>query len=69
VKEKGTRFAKALAAVLLGNLVYFGGMNYLPTALQHEPFQMDLGLVLDAVVCLFFYGLIGKATRKAENRQ
>jgi hypothetical protein len=61
------RFAKALAAVLLGNLVYFGLMNYLPQALQHEPFQMDLGLAFDALICLGFYAVVEMLARRRKD--
>jgi hypothetical protein len=58
MKGLGGRFAKSLAAVLLGNLVYFGAMDHLPPDLRHEPFQIDLGLALDALICISFYFVI-----------
>jgi hypothetical protein len=36
-------FLISLAAVLLGNAVYFGIMPYLPPAAQHRAYQFELG--------------------------
>ena len=43
------RWGEALAAVLIGNAVYFGAADYLPAALRHHPFRLDVGLVADFV--------------------
>lgn len=51
-------WGEALAAVLLGNVCYFGLMVYLPRSLQHEPFGIDPGLAADFVVCSAIYLLI-----------
>ena len=45
------KWGRALLAVLLGNLIYFGLMSRLPTLLRHVPFRLDLGLLLDICVC------------------
>jgi len=45
------KWARALLAVLLGNLIYFGLMSRLPAVLRHVPFRIDLGLLLDICVC------------------
>lgn len=52
-------FVKSLIAVLGGNAVYFLILEpRLPAHAQHQLFQFDLGLVIDAWVCLICYGLI-----------
>ena len=58
------RWGEALAAVLLGNAVYFGMASYFPSALRHEPFQMDAGLVVDFVFCVLAYGLVRLVWRR-----
>ena len=50
---------RSAVAVLLGNFVYFRILTpFLPPAARHTPFQWDLGLLLDAWVCLVVYGLL-----------
>ncbi len=55
---RAARFYKALAAVLMGNLLYFASMPMLPLEMHHRRFRLDLGLVVDAWFCLCVYGLI-----------
>ncbi|MCC6858444.1 MAG: hypothetical protein IT158_07780 [Bryobacterales bacterium] len=57
------RLLRSLLAVLLGNLVYYSLWHWLPPAARHEPFQLDVGLAVDAWVCLVFYGLLGHMRR------
>ena len=53
------RLLKQFAAVLLGSLLYFFVlMPHLPAAARHEPFRLDLGILVDAWICLVLYGLI-----------
>lgn len=53
------RWLEYLAAVLAGNAIYFYSLApYLPSAWQHQIFHIDLGLMLDFVVCVAAYGLI-----------
>ncbi len=52
------RFWHALAAVVLGNAVYFSIAGYLPPRARHVPYQLDWGLAVDFWVCLVFYGLL-----------
>ena len=54
---------QALLAVVLGNVVYFLMAPSLPLAARHQPFRMDLGMVLDFWFCLVAYGLIRTARR------
>ncbi|MCI0349979.1 MAG: hypothetical protein L0Z53_11195 [Acidobacteriales bacterium] len=46
-----SNFKRALLAVLAGNAIYFLLMPYLPRALRHEAFRIDLGLLLDGLIC------------------
>ncbi len=57
-------FLKSLAAVLAGNAVYFLVVDpRLPAHARHQLFQFDLGLVIDAWICLIFWGLIEMLVR------
>jgi hypothetical protein len=49
----------SLAAVLLGNAIYFLIMPHLPPAAQHRALNIlpDLGLLVDFWICLVLYGL------------
>lgn len=53
-------FAISLAAVVLGNAIYFLLMDYLPPAARHSRYTLwpDLGLLIDFWICLVMYGLI-----------
>lgn len=51
-------FAHSLAAVLVGNLVYFFVMPYLPIAAQHMSRSFDLGMAVDFSFCLAILGII-----------
>jgi hypothetical protein len=55
-------FVQSLAAVLAGNAVYFLLMPFLPLAARHVPFQMDLGLVVDSLLCVVAWGIIRAAS-------
>jgi hypothetical protein len=64
-----SRLLRQLAAVVLGSLLYFFVlMPHLPPAARHEPYRLDLGLLVDAWVCLVLYGLIELAIRSRRNR-
>ena len=66
-KEVGMRlsnFQRSLAAVLLGNLIYFALMPVLPPIARlgismWQP-RVDLGLVIDFVICSVIYVLLGR---------
>jgi hypothetical protein len=58
------QFWHSLAAVLLGNAVYFGLMRYLPPAGRHAPYKVDWGLAIDFWCCLVFYGVIDWVLRR-----
>ena len=53
------RWLEYLAAVLLGNLIYFFSLiPHLPKGLRHEGTQLDWGVLVDLFVCAAVYGLI-----------
>ena len=54
---------QALAAVVLGNVVYFVLAPSLPYAARHHPFHFDAGMAIDFWFCLVAYGLIRTARR------
>jgi hypothetical protein len=58
-------FLKSLVAVVSGNCLYFFLlMPALPVSARHNPFKLNLGLVLDAWICLVIYGVIEMALRR-----
>ena len=52
------RWARALLAVLLGNLVYFTLMPKLPVSARHVPFRLDFGLLIDCCLCTVAFVLV-----------
>jgi hypothetical protein len=56
-------FWKSLAAVLLGNAIYFLLMAHLPPAARHAPNRLDLGLAIDFWFCVAAYGVIDLVQR------
>ena len=54
------QFWHSLAAVVLGNAVYFSLDRYLPPAGRHVPYRIDWGLAIDFWCCLVFYGLLAR---------
>jgi hypothetical protein len=59
-----SNFQRSLAAVLVGNLIYFLLMPVLPPiarlGLWTNGPRIDLGLVIDFVICSVLYVLIGR---------
>jgi len=71
VYNKGVlrRLLKQFIAILAGSLLYFFVlMPHLPRAGQHQPFRIDLGLLVNLWVCLVFYGAIEWIDRKWRGR-
>ena len=59
------RLLKQFAAVLIGSLLcFFVLMPHLPAAARHQPFRLDLGILIDAWICLVIYGLIELIMRR-----
>jgi hypothetical protein len=54
---------QALAAIVLGNLVYFALLPHLPPVARHHPTHIDLGMAIDFWFCLVIYGVIRTARR------
>ena len=54
---------QALAAVVLGNVLYFVLAPSLPAVARHRPYHIDLGTVIDFWFCLVAYGLIRTARK------
>ncbi|MFQ5816535.1 MAG: hypothetical protein ACE5H2_01090 [Terriglobia bacterium] len=49
------RWREFALAIALGNLLYFSLLPYLPHPLQHQIFQLDLGLGIDFLLCVGIY--------------
>ena len=58
MSKQATNFIHALAAVVAGNAVYFLLMRYLPLGARHERSRIDLGMVVDFLICLAALGMI-----------
>ena len=64
-----TNLAKSFVAVVSGNAIYFLLlMPLLPPAARHEPYRIDLGLVVDFWVCLACYGVVELISRRMRSR-
>lgn len=60
------RWVEYLIAILAGNGIYFAVLHpSLPPALQHKPFGVDLGLLIDFICCVLVYAAIRLGTRHA----
>ncbi len=59
------RALRALAAVLVGNAVYFIVIApRAPAWARHEPFRLDPGLLVDFLLCLAIYLALGRLGRR-----
>ncbi len=53
------RWLEYLVATVLGNLIYFYSLEpYLPQRLQHSSHYLDMGSLVDFLVCVGVYLLI-----------
>ncbi len=52
-----------LAAILVGNAVYFTLLPHLPARVRHEPYAFDLGLILDFALCVAAYAGVNALLR------
>jgi hypothetical protein len=60
------RWIEYTVAILAGNGLYFLILfPGLPAALQHQPFRIDPGLLLDFLCCVAVYGVIRLASAHA----
>ena len=48
---------RSLIAILIGNALYYGAIDYLPPTARHQPFEFDWGLAVDFWVCVAVFGL------------
>lgn len=55
------RWLKSFLAVMLGNGLYFSLSPHLPPAARHQPFEMDIGILVDLWFCLVVYGVLDLA--------
>lgn len=62
------RWFEYLLAILLGNLLYFSLMPWLPRFLRHQRFALDLGLLLDFLLCLGVYVTLRRWVFRARPR-
>jgi hypothetical protein len=68
MSKSTANFFQALAAVVLGNVIYFLLEKYLPVGARHVPFKIDVGMVVDFWFCLVVFGIIKTiAGRKRES--
>jgi hypothetical protein len=51
-------FWRSLAAVVIGNAIYFSTEQFLPPRAQHQIYRIDWGLAVDFWICVACYGLI-----------
>jgi len=58
MSRQATNFVHALAAVLAGNAIYFLLVRYLPLGARHQRSRIDLGMVVDFLICLAALGMI-----------
>jgi hypothetical protein len=62
-------FFRSLAAVIIGNAIYFGIMRYLPKFARHDSFRIDFGLIIDFWICLVIWGILAWIARYRLKRQ
>lgn len=48
---------RSLLSILAGNLIYFSVADRLPPALRHARYQIDLGLLVDFLLCVGVFWL------------
>jgi len=61
-----TNFVHALIAVIVGNIVYFLLVPYLPPAAHQRACPMGLGMVGSFWFCLAVLGIVKMAARRRE---
>ncbi len=57
-KLPGDGWRRSLLAVLLGNLIYFASIDYLPEWARHQPSTIDVGLAVDFWICVLVYIMV-----------
>jgi len=62
-------FLQSLAAVVLGNAIYFLIMPHLPPVARHSAFRtFDLGIFIDFWICVVVYGILEMIKRRRRRR-
>jgi hypothetical protein len=62
------QFAKSLAAILVGNLLYLLLMPWLPAVMRHRLYTVDFGLVVDFFLCVLVWVLFNLLTSSRVRR-
>ncbi len=52
------RWLKYLTIILVGNLIYFKLLPYLPPGARHRSFHVDAGTLVDLWFCLIVFGVV-----------
>lgn len=53
------RWLEYLVAILIGQAIYYYSLvPHLPMSFRHQDFRIDLGMLLDFLICVAVYGLI-----------
>jgi hypothetical protein len=63
------RWIEYLVAILAGNAIYFAVILPTTPSLGHQPFRLDLGLLVDFGCCVLVYAAIRLGSRHARMRQ
>ncbi|MBV8050687.1 MAG: hypothetical protein JOZ80_05830 [Acidobacteriaceae bacterium] len=69
MSKSTANFFHALAAVLLGNAIYFLLERHLPVRAHHSPFKIDLGMIVDFWFCLVIFGIIKTVAGRRGRRE
>jgi hypothetical protein len=62
------RWIEYLIAILAGNAIYFAVVLPAMPSLSHEPFRLDLGLLVDFAICVLVYAAIRLGSRQAQKK-
>ncbi|HKD16380.1 MAG TPA: hypothetical protein VKG23_00835 [Thermoanaerobaculia bacterium] len=62
------RWIEYLIAILVGNAIYFAVILPAMPGLSHEPFRLDLGLLVNFAICVLVYVAIRLGSRHARAR-
>jgi hypothetical protein len=57
-KVFGRNFWITLAAILIGNTIYYAIYRHLPPRGQHHVYRIDWGLAIDFWICVICYFLL-----------
>jgi hypothetical protein len=63
------RWIEYLVAILAGNAIYFAVILPAMPSLGHQPFRLDLGLLVDFGCCVLVYAAIRLGSRHERTRR